>query len=300
MPSLPAVTRSLDDQLDALDRGAGLFALGDGVIAIRGTDRVDWLSGMVTNEVKSLEVGASRYVALVHEKGKLLADGWAVRRANDRLLVVPRDTVDKLLEHFDRHIIMEDVEVARLDAEVATLVGARARGVIAPDGEHSFATERLARDGVDVVIDEARVAEIEAAVGRGDIVVVSAEAYAIARIEAGVPQWGVDFGPDNYVQEADITRRAVSFNKGCYCGQEVVCRLEMRGHVRRQLVGLRVPGEPVPRGTEFGEGAVVTSSARSRIAGESMAIAMVKWDVATSAETLDVAGRTARVVRLGA
>jgi folate-binding protein YgfZ len=79
-----------------------------------------------------------------------------------------------------------------------------------------------------------------------------------------VPQWGVDFGPENYVQEADITKRAVSFNKGCYCGQEVVCRLEMRGHVRRQLVGLRVPGEPVPRGTPFGEGAVVTSSAPSR------------------------------------
>jgi folate-binding protein YgfZ len=50
------------------------------------------------------------------------------------------------------------------------------------------------------------------------------------------PRWGVDFGVDNYVQEAAITPRAVSFQKGCYLGQEVVCRLEMRGHVQKQLV----------------------------------------------------------------
>ena len=300
MPSLPAVTASLTDQLHALERGAGVRSTNDGVIVVRGADRIDWISGMVTNEVKSLTAGKTRYAALVHEKGKLLADVWIAVREADALLIVPGDTVANLLEHFERHIIMEDVEVARLDAKVVAVVGAAANTVFPPDARTVFATERLARPGVDIVCGAEEIERIAASVASGAAVMVSDEGWNAARIGASVPQWGIDFGPENYVQEADITRRAVSFNKGCYCGQEVVCRLEMRGPVRRQLIGLRAAGEPIAVGTQFGEAGVVTSSAPALEGGESAAIAMVKWDVASTASTVDVGGREARVVKLGA
>ena len=291
---------SLADQLAALDQGCAVRVSNDRVIAVRGKDRVEWVSGMVTNEVKSVTPGATRYAAIVHEKGKLLADVWILARVDDVLLVAPTETIAALLEHFDKHIIMEDVEVAATEDRVVLAAGARSQSVFVPDGARSFATARLARPGVDLIADEALMSTIRARVEAGDAVAVSDEAWAIVRLEAGMPQWGVDFGAENYVQEADITRRAVSFNKGCYVGQEVVCRLEMRGHVRRQLVTLRIPGEPVPAGTAVGETGSVTSSAPSRTPGESVAFAMVKWDVATSALELDVAGRVARVVRVGA
>ncbi len=300
MTTMPPPSRPLADQLDALIGGCGVRATGDAVIVVRGSDRVDWVSGMVTNEVKSLAKGDARYAAVVHDKGKLLADAWVLRREDDMLLVVPRSSVEALLAHFESHIIMEDVEVARFDATVVAAVGAHARTVFPPDGTRFFATTRLARDGMDVLAGDDEFARIVTAVTAGDAVVVSDEAWTTARIEAGVPQWGADFGPDNYVQEADITHRAVSFNKGCYCGQEVVCRLEMRGHVRRQLVALRMPGAPLPPGATVGDVGVVTSSAQSITPGESVAMAMVKWDVASAAKTLEVDGRTARVVRVSA
>ena len=51
-----------------------------------------------------------------------------------------------------------------------------------------------------------------------------------------MPRFGVDFDDKTYPQEAQLEKVAVSFDKGCYLGQEVVCMLEMRGHVKRKLV----------------------------------------------------------------
>lgn len=300
MNTLPPPTRTLAEQLDALTRGCGVRTTSDAVIAVRGGDRISWVSGMVTNEVKTLASGSARYAAVVQDKGKLLAEVWVLRRSEDLLLVVPGATVDALLAHFDAHVIMEDVEVARFDATVLTAVGATADVVFPGDGVRFFATTRLGRSGTDLLASNETFPRINAAVSSGQAVAVSDAAWATARIEAGVPEWGTDFGPENYVQEAGITRRAVSFGKGCYCGQEVVCRLEMRGHVRRQLVALHLPGTPVARGTAVGDAGTVTSSAPAANPGESVAIAMVKWDVASVARTLEVAGRTARVVRIGA
>jgi folate-binding protein YgfZ len=71
-------------------------------------------------------------------------------------------------------------------------------------------------------------------------------AFNIARIEAGTPLYHVDFGPDSLPHETGVLRDRVSFTKGCYVGQEVVARMESRGHSKRTLVGLRC--DPVPPG----------------------------------------------------
>ena len=63
-------------------------------------------------------------------------------------------------------------------------------------------------------------------------------AWEALRIERAIPRFGVEFDATTYPQEAALEKRAVSFAKGCYLGQEVVCMLEMRGHVKRKLVPL--------------------------------------------------------------
>ncbi len=67
------------------------------------------------------------------------------------------------------------------------------------------------------------------------------QAFETARIEAGIPRFGVDMDETNLPLECGIESRAVSYNKGCYIGQEVINRIHSFGHVNRELRGLRLP-----------------------------------------------------------
>ena len=78
--------------------------------------------------------------------------------------------------------------------------------------------------------------------GRGRA--VGWQAYNTARIEAGVPIYHVDFGPDSLPHETGLLDRAVSFTKGCYVGQEIVARMQSLGHPKRVLVGLKFDDDP--------------------------------------------------------
>ena len=89
---------------------------------------------------------------------------------------------------------------------------------------------------------DAVVAELVSA-GAGEI---SDDAYEAMRIEAGVPRQGFDIDETTIAQEAFLERDAVSFTKGCFLGQELVCRIDTRGHVNRLLRRLRADA-PIAR-----------------------------------------------------
>jgi folate-binding protein YgfZ len=111
------------------------------------------------------------------------------------------------------------------------------------------------------------------------------DALTIARIEAGRPEWGTDMDDSLLAQEVDMDRLdAISFTKGCYTGQETVARVHYRGHVNRNLRGLRFK-EPVvpPPGTELqdAEGksvGIVKSGAVSPRRG-AIALALVRREI---------------------
>jgi len=94
------------------------------------------------------------------------------------------------------------------------------------------------------------------------------EAFEAARIEAGIPRFGVDMDETNFPQECGIECRAISYQKGCYIGQEIVERVRSRGHVNKLLTALRIDAVEPPSpgtklsadGTEAGE---ITSAAFS-------------------------------------
>jgi folate-binding protein YgfZ len=282
-------------QAAALRERAGFLTLEQHqVIRVRGPERLEWLSGMVTQECKSLKPGDSRYAAAVHEKGKLFGDLFVHAHADELYVIAPALTAKDLAEHFEKHIIMEDVEVALApELRVVTVQGPESER---HRGATGFLASRLGRGGVDFIVEGSTDALCAQLAGQG-VMPVAEAAWEIARIEAAVPRFGVDFGTDNYVQEASITDRAVSFNKGCYVGQEVVCRLQMRGHVRRQLVALVMDGEPPAVGDKLDdEQGVVTSAQWSPALEKSVALAMVKWSVAQEAKSVSLAGRSASVV----
>ena len=124
----------------------------------------------------------------------------------------------------------------------------------------------------------------------------------IRSVKIPVGRWGKDFSDENYPQEASLEAFAVSFQKGCYLGQEAVFMLQNRGHVKKKLVPLAIEGTAeLPAGVEITgpEGAAVgqvTSWVPSADAAELIALGYVKYKQANPGNTLSVGGRAARVL----
>jgi tRNA-modifying protein YgfZ len=121
------------------------------------------------------------------------------------------------------------------------------------------------------------------------------------RVEAARATFGFDFDDKSLVQEAGLEDRAVSFSKGCYHGQEVVCMLENRGHVNKRLVQLEVaPGSPIQVGAEVSADNSIgrVTSVVPRNDGSAIALAVVKLAHAKEGATVRIADREARVVAL--
>jgi hypothetical protein len=266
---------------------------------------------MVTCDVAKIPPRGGAYGFAVAKTGKLLAE-MRVLFEDERILVaVPRERLDMLREHLERYIIMEDVELSDATGEVAWLL---AHGPAAPDlVPRAREASALAAASVDTsglggaaiaLPPDALDAAIErlcrhdrALVARG-----SDEAWDTLRVEIGLPRWGVDFDDQNYPQEAALERLGVSFQKGCYLGQEAVFMLQNRGHVKKKLVPLAIDGAAeISAGAEItaSEGAAVghvTSWVPSPDTAELLALGFVKYKQATPGNTLSVGGRAARVL----
>ena len=136
----------------------------------------------------------------------------------------------------------------------------------------------------------------------GVALVGDGEGWEALRLRRAVPRFGVDFDDKTYPQEAALEKTAVSFDKGCYLGQEVVCMLEMRGHVKRKLVPIVVESTEAPgRGAEVldDDGNVVgevTSAVSSPTLGKAVGLAMVKRAQSEVGKALRVGGTLATVV----
>jgi len=280
-----------------------------GTIAVTGRDRQSWLNGLVTSDLTKLAPGLASYGLALVKVGRIISDMWVVP-AGDRLLAaVPRQRIAILREHLEKYLMMEDASHADVSDELGWVFahgpGAAelVRTVPALHGGFGGVFDATgAGDGV-MVCPAANVDALVAdLVGNDGVVEGAADDWESFRVQRFVPRFGVDFGEKNYPQEASIEKWAVSFNKGCYLGQEVVCRLEMRGHVTKKIVPVRLdPGEPPGAGAEVRsvEGKTVGSvSSAASADGGPMALAMVRIDFAEPGTKLDVGGRQAIVLAL--
>ena len=158
------------------------------------------------------------------------------------------------LKHLQTYSIGREVEIEEVTDRwaVISVIGPRSSELAGFEGlgpEHAQRFRRwdgtdvlgVATDvGVDLIVNAADAATIEAAVAEAGAVPVSAEAGEIVRVESGRPRFGLDMGSEHMPAEAGIVERAVNFEKGCYIGQEPVARLHYRGKPNRTLRGLRL------------------------------------------------------------
>ena len=244
-----------------------------GVIELTGSDRLRWLNGQITNEVKDLKPGEGKLAAVLNVKGHILAD-LAVYGLPDSVWIdVNRDRAQVVRDAFDRYIVADDVVAENASDRYGHLmvVGPGAQRFMAEAaGDAVGRSARMAsRRGVDgraygpgssphggwqcpaaIVIVPAEAAGkaweelVNLGLARG-LRPVGMAALDLLRVEAGWPWYGVDFDDSHLLMEA-LTPNHVSFTKGCYLGQEVVIRVEHQGHLNKKLAGLLVSGAIVP------------------------------------------------------
>jgi tRNA-modifying protein YgfZ len=221
-----------------------------GKFLLTGTEVAEFLQGQVTNDVEALEPGRGCYAALLDHKGKVRAD-MRVLRGEDWFWLdceaIGRGALGKTIKMYSlgRDVRSDDITEQRA---ILSLIGPAARETLdmtPPEEEYSFVEGEhgihVATDlGVDIICPSDQADAVRGALG---IEPASEEAAECLRIESGRPRHGIDMGPDTIPQEAGINERAVSFEKGCYVGQETVARLHYKGKPNRFLRGLRLTAE---------------------------------------------------------
>ncbi|HSB80011.1 MAG TPA: aminomethyltransferase family protein [Candidatus Methylomirabilis sp.] len=318
----------------AVRTGVGLLDFSfRGMIRLTGSERLRWLNGQISNEVKDLASGEGKQAAVLSPKGHILGD-LVVYGLTDAVWVdVDRMRAPVVRDAFERHIIADDVTVEDVSDRHAHLVlagpeaprfMAEAAGVGIADltawhhvevrlgsvSARIVASRWLAMPGFDVVIpaDEAGKtwdALLSLGPGRG-VTPVGMAALRCLRVEAGWPWYGVDLDDTNLLMES-LTADHVSFTKGCYVGQEVVIRVEHQGHVNKRLCGLLLSCQaPPPAGAAILSGerkiGTVTSAVRSPALGKAIALGYVRrdfWEPGTKLQILaGEHGQEAEVVSL--
>jgi folate-binding protein YgfZ len=255
---------------EALVAGCGLVDRSErGKLALTGAGAVDFLNGQVTNELAGIADGEGRYAAFLTHKGKMLGDMRVLAvgegASSELLLDTERVALQALFDMIRHYKIGYDVELHKRTRETVlfSLIGPDARAVAAAaagertlalqENEHAHREARIGGRVVRMVSTEARGVDVLAQSADRDAVwqalldagarAVPFEAAEIVRVERGVPRYGVEMDERTIPEEAGINERAVSFEKGCYVGQETVARLHYRGKPNRHLRGLRLSAQ---------------------------------------------------------
>jgi glycine cleavage system T protein len=290
----------------AVRGAAGLFDLSfRSKFTAQGSDRVRFLQGMVSNDVKALTPGQGVYAMMLDVRGHILAD-LRIYCAEDHLILdTDADLLEKALQSLGRYNIGGRTPLVPLNACALAVQGPRARTILeqvlgislpplAPlshtPGEWAGQPLRIlcagdaGEEGYELWLNKEGLKPLwEALLERGraqGLLPCGVNAQETLRIEAGVPKYGSELAEDTLPLEAGVLS-ALSFNKGCYLGQEIVERARSRGRVNWNLVGLFVEFNGAPTksdhllsdGKEIGE---VTSACLSPSLNRSIAMAYVR------------------------
>lgn len=267
----PATISSATQEFEILRNGAGVYeATWRAKIVATGEDRVRWLNGMITNNVRDAAPGHGVYSFVLNAQGRIQGDLTAFQRGDYFLLVTDEAQAPTLSAWFDRYIIMDDVELANVSDKLASIgiQGSKATQVLGAAGLPAELASLQVVDahwngmGVSVARGRSeRVPEFEIwfapentsalwdALVQAGAQPVGYEALETLRIATGVPAFGQDIRERDLPQETD-QKDALHFAKGCYIGQEIVERIHSRGNVHRGLTGFTL-SQPIPVGTRL-------------------------------------------------
>lgn len=315
----------------ALHTTCGVYDLGfRAKIVLTGSDRIRWLNGMVTNNVRDLGAGRGVYAFLLNPQGHILGDMFAYNRVESIVIDTDRSQVEKILATFDHYIIMDDVEVKDPSDSLTALgvSGPQARvtlqraGITIPDLEPlQLATPKCdcqcsclectvvrgedpEHESYEIWLAPSSVKQAWDALLAAGATPVGSEALEMHRIVSGVPLYGVDIRERDLPQETEQAR-ALNFNKGCYVGQEIVERIRSRGNVHRKFTGFitdeganLVPGAKVVVGEKEAGEITSVASLRNGHGDRRVALGYIRREAAVPGKEVSIGTTQAAVAPL--
>jgi folate-binding protein YgfZ len=234
--------------LDALRDGRAWVDRSDrGFVTVTGPDTFSFLQVLVSADLDPLADGDAVHSLLLLPQGKLDVDFRLLRVGPEAAwLDCAPGLGEQLAASLTRFRIRVKADITDRTGELGMLShigepgGDRDADVVVPEGVHRIDTQW----GFDVVGPRGSLPSVGA--------VVDPRAYDAWRIEQAIPVQPADVDDSTIPQEAFLEQDAVSFTKGCFIGQELVCRIDSRGHVNRFLRHVtEIEGDWPPVGAEI-------------------------------------------------
>ncbi|MDH3197968.1 MAG: hypothetical protein OEO21_06985 [Candidatus Krumholzibacteria bacterium] len=239
-----------------------------GALRLTGSDRVSFLDAMITAEVANLGPGEAAHAALTTTKGKLVAELYVLSRESELFVLVAQGDSAAVAATLEKHIVADDVELEDASARFGVLAveGPRCRDLVwrlFPNAAIPMEALRFVdvdyqgipvtilrasvtgERGFQMIVPADGIARIRSYLvqgGRGlDLALAGRAAWNLRRVEAGLPWFGVDV-EDAFPKECRLDH-LVSYDKGCFLGQETLARMHFRGHPNWLLEGLAPAGD---------------------------------------------------------
>src|SRR2546426_8683988 len=244
---IPATYGPVDAEVRAVRTRAGMIDWSDRAkIRLTGSERVTFLDGLVTPDLKILTPGTSAYALLLNEKSRVLGDFRVYALPDSLVLDIEAAQKDRVLGILEKARVSDDVEFRDLgpaghlevlgpnaDSTIGSVLGVEVRGVsrnaflTVPSGRHRSThvgrVQSTGTTGYTIWSPDSSLSEEWEKFSRAGVVPIGRDASELLRIEAGIPRFGADMDENTLALEV-APESALSFTKGCYVGQEIVAR----------------------------------------------------------------------------
>ncbi len=305
---MPKTYNSMETEVKHVRSKVGIVDISHrGKLKFTGKDHIRFLQGMLSNDIVKLCIGEGIYATLLTPKGKILADMVVYKNKEHSYIDLPSGLNSKIKEHFLRYRLsfQTDIEDITYNHALFHICGPNAISFLSneiksdlhrmkklefknikinsiPVSLHKI--NRSGEVGFDLVTTNDNASKL------WEHILIAGQKYNLEpfgiqsletlRIEAGIPVWGKELDEDTFPLEAELWD-ALSFDKGCYIGQEVTARIRWRGKVNRHLVGLIIESKELPSKGDLiykKEKIVgkITSSTYSPTLGTNIALSYIK------------------------
>jgi folate-binding protein YgfZ len=266
-------------------------------LLLTGRDRQSFLQGQVTNDILSLTAGEGCYAFQCDATGHVLSDMYVLCGENFLLLDIEPGFGPVVKANLEKHLVMERVKIAPYETKNVLLWGDDAVSTpVLPEGILTLTTSLIPFPAITLYAPEK-----PAFLAEKQHQQISEDALETLRIEAGIPRYGRDIDAKVLAPETGQAHRAIHYKKGCYIGQEIIARIDARGHTNRRFTGFAL-AEIVPDNTPVIVGGKevgrVTSSCFSMGLGRHIGLGYIRNEQGEVGTTLEIAGKEATIALL--
>lgn len=248
-------------------------------LRVTGSDRLRFLNGQITNDLHKATGPTAIEACVLNAKGKVNAHIFVSAGPDCFFVDADPELRETLRARLERYVIADDVQIEDLTDKLSLF---HVLSPVAPSLSNCVSARRFDETGWDIWIDTAAHNGVSQQLS-STFEFLDSNAAETMRIEQGIPRWGHELTEEIIPIEANLGERAISYEKGCYIGQEVISRMKMSGQTNKRLCGLISsrnfplrPGMKLTASADSREVGWITSATRSERIGKEVALGYVK------------------------